>query len=55
VQAEDMRMGAGVARKGGQASQTAARIGAVSSTLLTGSSLLLDRYGWSNTNTRRAA
>lgn len=46
VQAEDLRQGAGVARRGGQAARTAANWGAVNTVLGTGSSLLLSRYGW---------
>ena len=45
VEAADRRMGADVARRGGQAAQTAARWGAAG-TVLGGSSLLLDRYRW---------
>lgn len=51
VQGEDLRMAAGVARRGGQAAQTAARWNTASSILGSGSSLLLQRYGWD----RRAA
>jgi len=64
VQAEDLRQGAAIKRKGaaatreggtyaaaaGRAAQTQARIGAVTSVLGTGSSLVLDRYGWSRGN-----
>jgi hypothetical protein len=60
TQAEDLRQGAAIARKGaaaarvggtyaaaaGRAAQTQARIGAATSILGTGSSLVLDRYGW---------
>lgn len=61
VQAEDLRQGAAIQRKAaaaarvggtyaaaaGNAAQTQARIGAATSILGTGSSLVLDRYGWS--------
>jgi hypothetical protein len=60
TQAEDLRLGAGVARKGaaaarvggeyaaaaGRAGQTAARYGAAASVLGNGSSMILARYGW---------
>lgn len=60
AQAEDLRKGAGIQRKAaaaarvggtyaaaaGKAAQTQARIGAATSILGTGSSLILDRYGW---------
>lgn len=45
VEAQDRRMAAKVARKGGQAAATAGRVGAAS-TVLSGSSMLLQRYGW---------
>lgn len=51
VQADDLRMGAKVARQGGQAARTAANWQAAGSVLSAGSSLLLSRYGWD----RRAA
>lgn len=46
VQGEDLRLGAGVARRGGRAAQTAGRVAAAGTILGTGSSLLLARYGW---------
>lgn len=51
VQADDLRMGAKVARQGGQAAKSAANWATAGSLLSTGSSLLLSRYGWD----RRAA
>jgi len=51
VQADDLRMGAKVARQGGQAARTAANWQAAGTVIGAGSSLLLSRYGWD----RRAA
>lgn len=56
VSAEDLRLGADVARKGGQAQATAAKWGAAGTVLGAGSSLLMSRYGWDrNVVTQRAA
>lgn len=44
--AQDLRMGAEVARRGGQSAATASRYAAAGTVLGTGSSLLLARYGW---------
>lgn len=46
VQAQDFRMGADVARRGGAAAQTASRYAAATGVLGTGSSLLLTKYGF---------
>jgi hypothetical protein len=46
VNAEDLRRGADVARKGGQAARTAANWGSATTVLGTSSSLMLARYGW---------
>lgn len=46
VEASDRRMAADVARKGGQAAQTASRWGMASTALGATSSLLMSRYGW---------
>jgi hypothetical protein len=46
VEAADLRMGADVARKGGQAAKSASRWGVANTVLGTGSSLLMSRYGW---------
>jgi len=49
VQAEDRRKAADVARKGGQAAQTAARWGVASTLIGGGGSLLQARYGYGGT------
>lgn len=54
MEAQDRRLAANVARKGGQAAQTASRYGAAGSILGTGSSLLLARYGWDRSTTSNA-
>ena len=51
VQATDFRLQADAARRTGRSAQTAGRIGAATTILGTGSSLLLSRYGW-ETSTR---
>jgi len=47
VEAQDRRMAADVARKGGQATASAAKWNTASSVLGAGSSLVMQRYGWS--------
>lgn len=51
VQATDYRLQAEAARRTGRSAQTAGRIGAATTILGTGASLLLSRYGW-ETSTR---
>lgn len=50
VEAENYRRGAGIARQGGQAQLAASRYAAAGTVLGGTSSLLLARYGWSNSN-----
>lgn len=52
VEAEDRRMAADVARKGGQAAQTASRWDAAN-TVVGGASMMMDRYGWGSKSSSR--
>jgi hypothetical protein len=54
VQAEDLRMAADVARKGGASAKSAGRWGAATSILGGGSSLLMSRYGLDRNVMRQA-
>lgn len=54
VEADDRRMAADVARRGGQAARSAGRWNAAGTIVAGGSSLLMQRYGFERATTRRA-